>query len=115
MSMAEQSIDVQYFIWKSDLVGKLIMHNMITAAERGVRVRMLLDDITLDSETRDILFAMDQHPNIQVRIYNPFSSSGIRIGAVLTDTQRINRRMHNKSFTVDGAVSIVGGRNIGEE
>jgi putative cardiolipin synthase len=112
MSMAERSIDVQYFIWKSDLVGKLMMHNMIVAADRGVRVRMLLDDVTLDSDTRKIIFAMDRHPNIQVRIYNPFSSSGGRVAAALTDTSRVNRRMHNKSFTVDGQYTIVGGRNI---
>ena len=112
LSMAERSVDVQYFIWKSDLVGKLIMHKMIEAAERGVRVRMLLDDITLDSETKDIIFAMDQHPKINVRIYNPFSSSGQRVKAAITDGYRINRRMHNKSFTVDSQYTIVGGRNI---
>lgn len=71
LSMAERSVDVQYFIWKSDLIGKLIMNEMMIATERGVRVRMLLDDITLDSETKAILFAMDQHHNINVRIYNP--------------------------------------------
>ena len=112
LSKAERSVDVQYFIWKSDLIGKLLMHRMIEAAERGVRVRMLLDDATLDSETRAIIFAMDQHPNINVRIYNPFSSSGRRVVAAITDTSRINRRMHNKSFTVDSQYTVVGGRNI---
>jgi len=112
LSMAERSVDVQYFIWKSDLIGKLIMNEMMNAAERGVRVRMLLDDITLDSETKAILFAMDQHHNINVRIYNPLSSSGYRASAAITDTYRINRRMHNKSFTVDSQYTIVGGRNI---
>jgi putative cardiolipin synthase len=112
LSMAERSVDVQYFIWKSDLIGKLLMHKMIEAAERGVRVRMLLDDATLDSETKDIIFAMDQHPNIFVRIYNPFSSSGKRVAAAITDTYRVNRRMHNKSFTADSQYTIVGGRNI---
>lgn len=112
LSLAERSIDVQYFIWKSDLIGKLLMNKMIEAAERGVRVRMLLDDATLDSETKAIIFAMDQHPNIDVRIYNPFSSSGRRVAAVVTDTYRINRRMHNKSFTADSQYTIVGGRNI---
>ena len=114
LHMAERSVDVQYFIWKADIIGKLLMHKMVEAAERGVRIRMLLDDLTLDSETRDILFAMDQHENINVRIYNPFSSSGGRVAAALTDTARINRRMHNKSFTVDSQYSIVGGRNIEE-
>lgn len=112
LSMAERSVDVQYFIWKSDLIGKLLMHKMIEAAERGVRVRMLLDDLTLDSETKAIIFAMDQHQNIDVRIYNPFSSGGNRVAAAVTDTTRVNRRMHNKSFTVDSQYTIVGGRNI---
>ena len=112
LSMAERSVDVQYFIWKADLVGKLLMHQMIEAAERGVRVRMLLDDITLDSETKAILFAMDQHQNINVRLYNPYSSSGFSVPVAITDVSRINRRMHNKSFTVDSQYTIVGGRNI---
>ena len=112
LSMAERSVDVQYFIWKSDLIGMPLMHEMVEAAERGVRVRMLLDDLTLDSETMAIIFAMDQHPNINVRIYNPFSSAGYRAISALTDTSRINRRMHNKSFTVDSQYTIVGGRNI---
>ncbi len=79
LSLAERSVDVQYFIWKSDLIGKLLMNKMVEAAERGVRIRMLLDDLTLDSETKAIIFAMDQHQNIDVRIYNPFSSSGYRV------------------------------------
>lgn len=112
LSMAERSVDVQYFIWKSDLIGKLLMHQMIEAADRGVRIRMLLDDATLDSKTKTILFAMDQHQSIDVRIYNPFSSSGYRAAAAITDTYRVNRRMHNKSFTVDSQYTIVGGRNI---
>jgi len=85
---------------------------MIEAAERGVRIRMLLDDITLDSETKAIIFAMDQHQNIDVRIYNPVSASGYPLFAAITDIYRINRRMHNKSFTVDSQYTIVGGRNI---
>ena len=112
LSFAERSVDVQYFIWKSDLIGKLLMNKMVEAAERGVRIRMLLDDLTLDSETKAIIFAMDQHQNIDVRIYNPFSSSGYRVSAAITDTYRINRRMHNKSFTADSQYTIVGGRNI---
>ncbi len=114
MNMAERSIDIQYFIFKSDIIGKLMMDTMLERAEHGVRVRILLDELTLDSETKAILFAMDHHPLIDVRIYNPFSSTGYKAPAALTDTARINRRMHNKSFTVDSQYTVVGGRNIEE-
>ncbi|MCK4709365.1 MAG: phospholipase D family protein [Gammaproteobacteria bacterium] len=77
-----------------------------------MRVRLLLDDITLDSETEAIVYAMDQHENIEVHIYNPFSSRGFRAADAIVNPARINRRMHNKSFTVDGQYTIVGGRNI---
>jgi putative cardiolipin synthase len=112
LSLAERSLDVQYFIWKSDLIGKLLFDGMIKAADRGVRIRILLDDSTLDAETRANIFAMGQHENIEVRIYNPFSSDGSKAGAAITDGSRVNRRMHNKSFTIDGQYTVVGGRNI---
>jgi putative cardiolipin synthase len=114
LSKAERSVDVQYFIWKSDIIGKLLMQRMLEVADNGVRVRILLDDLTLDSETKSLLFAIDHHKHIEVRIYNPFSASGYKAPAALTDTSRINRRMHNKSFTVDSQYTIVGGRNIEE-
>ena len=114
LSKAERSVDVQYFIWKADIIGKLLMDKMIELADKGVRVRLLLDDLNIDSETKAILFAMDHHELIDVRIYNPFSSSGYKAPAALADTARINRRMHNKSFTVDSQYTIVGGRNIEE-
>ncbi|KGJ97411.1 phospholipase D family protein [Colwellia psychrerythraea] len=114
LSKAERSVDVQYFIWKADIIGKLLMHKMLEVADKGVRVRLLLDDLSLDNKTKKILFAMDHHEFIEVRIYNPFSSSGYKAPAALTDTSRINRRMHNKSFTVDSQYTIVGGRNIEE-
>ncbi len=112
LSLAESTVDVQYFIWKSDLIGKMLFNGMLEAADRGVRIRILLDDLTLDKETRKILFALDRHEKIQVRIYNPFSDSGSKFAAAITDTTRINRRMHNKSFSVDGQYTVVGGRNI---
>lgn len=114
LSMAERSVDVQYYIWKSDIIGKLLMSKMLEVADRGVRVRLLLDDLSLDDKTKSILFAMDHHENIDVRIYNPFSSGSYKAPAALADTARINRRMHNKSFTVDNQYTIVGGRNIEE-
>ncbi len=115
LAQAERSIDVQYFIWHADLIGKLLFNEMILAADRGVRVRILLDDINVNAGVEAMLYAMDQHKNIELHLFNPFSSRGFRAADFATDTFRINRRMHNKSFTVDNQVTIVGGRNIGNE
>lgn len=115
LSYAERSIDVQYFIWHADLIGKVLFSEMITAADRGVRVRVLLDDINVDTEVESILYAMDQHENIEVRLYNPFASRDFRAADFISDGFRMNRRMHNKSFTADSQITIVGGRNIGNE
>src|SRR5262249_28035970 len=84
------------------------------AAERGVRVRLLLDDANT-AGLDDTLAALDAHPNIEVRLYNPLMQRNARALAFVTDFQRVNRRMHNKSFTADNQVAIVGGRNIGDE
>lgn len=113
---AERAIDAQYYIWNSDLTGSYLAARLYAAAQRGVRIRLLLDDINVGD--RDAaLAAMDAHPNIEVRVYNPFTarSGPGRVYGFTTEFQRLNRRMHNKSFTVDGSVTIVGGRNIGDE
>ena len=112
LRLAEHSVDLQYFVWKSDLIGKMLFHNILLAADRGVQVRILLDDITLDTKTKKILYALAQHKHIEVRIYNPISTNKIRALGALFSVKRINRRMHNKSFTADGQYTIVGGRNI---
>ena len=113
---AEQAIDIQYYIWNSDRSGRLLAAHILAAAERGVRVRLLLDDVNVGD--RDTALAMlDAHPNIQVRVYNPFRHRrGLAkwLGA-LAELGRISRRMHNKALLVDGSVAIVGGRNIGDE
>ncbi len=111
---AEKSIDVQYFIWHGDQVGYLLFEAVWQAAERGVRVRMLLDDLNTHGLDPTIA-ALDAHPNIEVRLYNPFVQRDARAFSFLTDFTRVNRRMHNKSFTADNQVSVVGGRNIGNE
>jgi putative cardiolipin synthase len=113
---AERSIDAQYYIWNSDISGRYLARRLLLAADRGVRVRILLDDINVAG--RDPLLAtLDRHDRIDIRIFNP---SAKRDGpgkwlAFLGDFQRLNRRMHNKTFVVDGAFGIVGGRNIGDE
>ena len=111
---AEHSLDVQYYIWHGDETGYLLFESLWNAAERGVRVRLLLDDINTKG-LDPTLAVLDAHPNIEVRLYNPLAQRRARWTNYVTDFQRVNRRMHNKSFTVDNAATIVGGRNIGNE
>ena len=111
---AQRSLDVQYFIWSKDLVGKVLIEYLLRAADRGVRVRLLLDDLGT-MPTDEVLLAIDSHPNIEVRMFNPVSMRSPRLLGIVSDIGRLNKRMHNKSFTVDGQISIVGGRNIGDE
>jgi putative cardiolipin synthase len=111
---AQSSLDVQYYIWQDDQAGRILLERLFRAADRGVRVRMLLDDVgTMPSDAA--LLAIDSHPNIEVRMFNPASLRSPRLLGVLADIGRMNRRMHNKSFTADGQVAIVGGRNVGDE
>jgi len=111
---AEKSLDVQYYILRADVTGGLFCEALWQAAERGVRVRLLLDD----NSTRGLdgaLAALDAHPHIEVRLFNPYANRSFRLGEMVTDFSRINRRMHNKSFTADNQATIVGGRNVGDE
>src|SRR4029078_5231687 len=111
---AQRSLDVQYFIWNKDMTGKVLLEHLLRAADRGVRVRLLLDDLG-KAPSDAILLAIDSHPNIEVRMFNPVVLRSLRLLGILADLGRLNRRMHNKSFTADGQVAIVGGRNIGDE
>ncbi len=111
---AERSIDAQYFHYHDDLIGKLFTDLLLKAADRGVRVRLLVDDMSLAG--RDLgASALDSQPNVEVRIINPFSRDVGRTSQLLTRFGSVTRRMHNKSFTVDNQVTILGGRNIGSE
>jgi putative cardiolipin synthase len=113
-SRAERSIDAQYYLLHADLAGYVFVDQLLKAADRGVRVRLLLDDMT--TKGHDVgLAVLDSHPNIEVRIFNPFSRRTARWWDLLTDLGRISHRMHNKSMTFDNQITIVGGRNIGEE
>ncbi len=111
---AERSLDVQYYIWRNDTTGTLLLAALQAAAERGVRVRLLLDDHGT-SGLDTTLALLDAHPNIDVRLFNPYAMRSLRVLGFLADFSRLNRRMHNKSYTVDGLATIVGGRNIGDE
>jgi cardiolipin synthase C len=112
---AERSIDLQYYLIKDDMVGKEFMRALLRAADRGVRIRLLLDDIFTHGLDKEIV-AFDSHPNIQIRIFNPFNRGVAgRIVSSTTSFNRVNRRMHNKSFTVDNQITVIGGRNIADE
>lgn len=111
---AQETLDIQYYIWHNDTSGGLLFDALRRAADRGVRVRLLIDDnntVGLD----ETLAALDSHPAIEVRLFNPFVVRQPRPIGYLTDFSRLNRRMHNKSFTIDSQVTIIGGRNIGDE
>ena len=110
---AQSSIDVQYYIFRDDTAGNLIAWRLFEAAERGVRVRLLLDDMQNYDDNDLVRFS--SHPNIEVRMFNPHHLRTARGLAMLSDFERLNHRMHNKSLTVDGVVSIIGGRNVGNE
>lgn len=115
---AQKTIDVQYFIFSTDNIGLLAIDYLVRAAERGVKVRILVDDIMLDAKG-DELLTLNAHPNISIKIYNPLANVGKNIVQKLanlaTNFHGFNQRMHNKTFTVDSLVSITGGRNVADE
>ncbi len=112
--MAERSIDLQYYIFHEDTVGQLILYELLQAADRGVRIRMLIDDMSA-SDADHIWAALDAHPNAEVRLFNPFARGTPKFLQFATRFQDANHRMHSKSFTADNLATIVGGRNIGDE
>jgi len=112
MELAQRSIDAQYFILKNDRSGALFVGKMLRAADRGVKVRLLIDDVFSHGIDRQLTL-LNTHPNIEVRIFNPLSRQSFKYWSYLLDFSRANRRMHNKSFTVDNSLSSICGRNIG--
>jgi putative cardiolipin synthase len=121
---ARHSIDLQYYVWFGDAVGVLLMDRVIAAADRGVRVRLLFDDLNTllhdmaSIELRDeALSHIDAHPNIEIRLFNPWHERSLPGRAIeaIGDFKRLNRRMHNKQMVVDNRVAVIGGRNIGNE
>ena len=114
IELAEVSIDAQYYIWHDDISGILLLDALDRAARRGVRVRLLLDDNGI-SGLDPFIAALNAEQNFQIRLFNPSTIRRPKILGYTFDFMRMNRRMHNKSLTVDGAVTIIGGRNIGDE
>ena len=115
---AQKSIEVQYFIWSSDNIGILASEALLRAADRGVKVRVIVDDLLIDAPDKTLL-ALAKHPNIDIRIYNPQHSVGTpfhkRLLNIAVNFRGVNQRMHNKTFIVDGKVAITGGRNMAAE
>jgi putative cardiolipin synthase len=111
---ADTSIDAQYYMIHNDLTGILFLNQLVQAANRGVRVRLLIDDMDLEGRD-DGLSILAVHPNIDLRVFNPFSRDISRVVQYISGFGTVTRRMHNKSITVDNQISVVGGRNIGDE
>lgn len=110
---AQDTIDVQYYIWQTDTTGWLLLEELRAAAARGVRVRMLLDDNGIPG-LDNVLADLDALDTVEIRIFNPFTMRSPKMLSYAFDFFRLNRRMHNKSMTVDGVATVIGGRNIGD-
>lgn len=113
--LAKHSIDIQYYIWHNDEAGQLMLKQLYDMANRGVKVRLLLDDLNTDSKIDQLLLAFASHPNIAVRYINPKIIRSLTPANFAVAMPRYHRRMHNKSMTFDKQLSIIGGRNIGNE
>jgi len=111
---AEKAIDVQYYMIHNDVTGGLFINQLLRVADRGVRVRLLIDDMDLDGRDEG-LAVISSHPNIELRVFNPFGRNTLRLFQYVTGFGKVTRRMHNKSMTVDNSITVVGGRNIGDE
>ena len=112
--LAERSLDVQYYMFHQDTVGTLLINELLDAADRGVRVRLLIDDM-YGSDGDQVWLSLDAHPSFEVRLFNPFVRSVPKNLQFVTNVRRVNHRMHSKTFTADNSATIVGGRNIGDE
>ena len=111
--LAEQTLDVQYFLWEPDATGRILADHLMRAADRGVRVRILIDDVNLKDRDAGIA-ALDAHPNVEIRLFNPFPHRGSHLFGFLVDFDRVNHRMHNKLMVMDNALAVVGGRNMSD-
>jgi putative cardiolipin synthase len=111
--LAEKTLDVQYYIWEADETGRILAEHLVRAADRGVRVRFLVDDMNVAGRDARVA-SLDAHPNIEIRIFNPFAHRKNSMLDFMTDFGRVNHRMHNKIMVMDNTLAIVGGRNIGD-
>lgn len=111
---AKYTLDLQYYIWQDDYIGNLMLSQLLSAADRGVKVRLVIDDQN-GNQLDKKLSALSQHPNIEIRIFNPYYFRNFRVLDYALRFKHINHRMHNKLIVADGAVAVTGGRNISSE
>ncbi|MBW1784659.1 MAG: phospholipase D family protein [Deltaproteobacteria bacterium] len=111
--VAEKTLDLQVYIWEADETGRILAERLIRAADRGVRVRLLVDDMGKGASDESFA-AMDAHANIEIRIFNPFANRGAKMLGFVHDMDRVNHRMHNKIMVMDNSFAVVGGRNVGD-
>lgn len=111
---AKHNLDLQYYIWADDFIGNLMLHELLKAADRGVKVRLLIDDQN-GTKIDDQLGALLSHPNISIKLYNPYKYRKFRVMDYLLRMNQVNHRMHNKLIIADGAIAVTGGRNISSE
>lgn len=111
---AKTHLDLQYYIWENDVIGRQVLLELLKAAQRGVQIRLLLDDQN-GTQLDELLLQLVQHPNFKVRIFNPYQYRHFRVYDYLFRFKQINRRMHNKLLIADGSAAITGGRNISSE
>jgi cardiolipin synthase C len=114
VDLAEKTLDAQYYIWDSDTTGRILASRLMRAADRGVRVRILIDDNYQTGDKDFLLAGLEGYPNIEIRFFNPITNRFWRTLSFLADFGRVNHRMHNKLLVIDNAVGIVGGRNIAD-
>ncbi|MGO4513632.1 phospholipase D family protein [Bradyrhizobium sp. 2TAF36] len=111
--LAERGLDMQYYVWDGDTTGRIIIEHVMKAADRGVRVRLLVDD-PFYKDSDSVKAGLDAHPNVEIRLFNPLTNRRWSFLDFIFDFGRVNRRMHNKLMVADNAAAIVGGRNIGD-
>ena len=111
--LAERSLDMQYYVWDGDTTGRIVLDRVMKAADRGVTVRLLIDDPYYRAND-PVIAALDAHANVEIRLFNPFTNRRWSRLDFIHDFRRVNRRMHNKLMVTDAAAAIVGGRNIGD-
>jgi putative cardiolipin synthase len=114
IDLAEKTVDAQYYIWDADISGRILADGLLRAADRGVHVRLLIDDFYQTRDKDVVVALMAAHPNIEIRLFNPVANRVLRKASFLFDFSRVNHRMHNKLLVADNAVGIVGGRNIAD-
>lgn len=114
MDKAQKTLDIQYYIWDNDKIGALALYHIIQAADRGVKIRLLIDDNNA-KKMEGVFLALSQHTNIEVKLYNPYKFRNFRPLDIVLDLKRVNRRMHIKSFIVDHEIALIGGRNMSNQ